>query len=296
LIRTPGRANVAGVAFSAVYDAILRVWTDGKTALTSQNRDMSDTVTLALQGTVSLSEFSTAVARFNALVAALAVEAKVEGVIWQIDGLEYSSAITTARGVPENGTKPEEIDRVVRAYLEVGQALERGETIPYPPTVSKEAQDIANLLRGSAIEAIRFETAESEAIVQEPTVAVPVPAVSVEREEAYGAVTGRIQTLSNRNSLRFTLYDLIRDRAVSCYLVAGRESIMRQVWGHVATVEGWVSRDPKTGRPLTVRRVSNVTVLAEVEPQGYINARGALPRKESDPLPEVLTRRLRDAG
>ncbi len=298
MIRTPGRANVAGVAFSVVYDAILRVWSDGKTALTSQKRDMSDTVTLALQGTISLAEFSTAVTRFNALVTALAVETKVEGVIWQIDGLEYSSAITTARGVPENGTKPEEIDRVVRAYLEVGQALERGETIPYPPTVSKEAQDLAGLLRGSAIEAIRFETAESDAIVREPTTTVPVsvPSVSVEREEAYGAVTGRVQTLSNRNSLRFTLYDLIWDRAVSCYLVAGRESMMRQVWGHVATVEGWVSRDPKTGRPLTVRRVSNVTALAEVEPQGYIKARGALPRKEGGPLPEVLTRRLRDAG
>jgi hypothetical protein len=257
---------------------------------------MSDTLTLVLQGTVSLPEFSTAVSRFNALVAALAVEAKVEGVIWQIDGLEYGSATTTARGVPENGTKPEEIDRVVRAYLEVGQALERGETIPYPPTVSKEAQGIANLLRGSAIEAIRFETAESEAIVQESTVAVPVPAVSVEREEAYGAVTGRVQTLSNRNSLRFTLYDHIQDRAVSCYLVAGRESMMREIWGHIATVEGWVRRDPKTGRPLTVRRVSNVTPLAEVEPQEYMRARGAIPLKDGDPLPEVLTRRLRDAG
>ena len=39
---------------------------------------MSDTVTLALDGIVSLSDFSAAVARFNGLVAALAADAKVE--------------------------------------------------------------------------------------------------------------------------------------------------------------------------------------------------------------------------
>jgi hypothetical protein len=257
---------------------------------------MSDTVTLALDGTISLSEFSAAVSRFDALVAALAADAKVEGVVWRIDGLDYSSAITTARGVPENGTKPEEIARVVRAYLEVGQALEKGDTIPFSANVRKEAQGITAILGGSAVEAIRFETAESEAIIRKPAAAIPDPEVSVEREQSYGAVTGRVQTLTNRNSLRFILYDHIHDRAVSCYLVEGRESMMRQMWDRIATVEGWISRDPKTGRPLTVRRVSNVTPLAEIEPQDYQKARGVLPLKDDDPLPEVSTRRLRDAG
>jgi len=256
---------------------------------------MSDTVTLALDGIVSLSDFSTAVSRFNGLVAALAAHAKVDGVIWQIDALDYSSAITTARGVSENGAQPEQIARVVRAYIEVGQALEHGDTIPYPPNVQKEARGIADILRGSAVEAIRFETAESDAIVRQQAIST-APAVTTEREEAYGAVTGRIQTLTSRNSLRFILYDHIHERAVSCYLGEGRESMMRQMWDRVATVEGWVSRDPGTGRPLTVRRVSNVTALAEVEPQDYMKARGALPRKDGDPLPEDLTRRLRDAG
>lgn len=257
---------------------------------------MSDTLTLALDGNVALSDFSTAVAHLSRLVAALAAEEKVEGVVWQIDDLEYSSAITTVRGIPENGTKPEEIDRVVRAYLEVGQALERGSTIPYPTTVQHEANGLAAILRESTVEAVRFETAESDAIVRKqalPTVTAPAPA---ERAQAYGAVTGRVQTLTSRNSLRFILYDHIHDRAVSCYLVEGRESMMRQMWDRVATIEGWVSRDPETGRPLTVRRVSSVTALTEVEPQDYMMARGALPLKDGDPLPEVFTRRLRDAG
>jgi hypothetical protein len=257
---------------------------------------MSDTITLALDGVVSLSDFSAAVSRFNGLVAALAADAKVQGVVWQIDALDYSSAITTARGVSQNGAQPEQIARVVRAYIEVGQALEQGNTVPYPANVQKEARGIADILQGSAVEAIRFETAESDAIVRRQAIPTAAPVAAPEREEAYGAVTGRIQTLTSRNSLRFTLYDHIHERAVSCYLGEGRESLMRQMWDRVATVEGWVSRDPATGRPLTVRRVSNVTALTEVEPQDYTKARGALPRKDGDPLPEDLTRRLRDAG
>ncbi len=60
------------------------------------------------------------------------------------------------------------------------------------------------------------------------------------------------------------------------------------MWDRLATVEGWVSRDPGTARALTVRKASSVTALAKVEPQDYIKARGALPLKEGDPLPEVL--------
>jgi hypothetical protein len=98
---------------------------------------MSDTVTLALEGIVSLSDFSTAVARFNGLITALAAESQAEGVTWQIDALDYSSAITTARGVAHNGEKPEVIARVVRAYAEVGRALEEHTTIPTRPQSDK---------------------------------------------------------------------------------------------------------------------------------------------------------------
>jgi hypothetical protein len=260
---------------------------------------MSDTVTLALQGTVSLADFSAAVSRFHALIAALATDVQVEDVEWKLDGLDYSSAITTARGVPVNGSAPDRIERVVHAYLEVGEALESGATIPFRPPVQKEAQGLADLLKKSPeIEAVRFETAEAEAIVREPAIELPPDSRLVKatkHEASYGSVTGRVQTLSSRNSLRFVVYDHIHDRAVSCYLVEGRESMMRQMWDRVATVEGWVSRDPGTGRPLTVRQVSKVTPLTEVEPWDYLRARGVIPRGDNDDPPEAQIRRLRDA-
>ncbi|MHB1809701.1 MAG: hypothetical protein ACYCU0_10435 [Solirubrobacteraceae bacterium] len=255
---------------------------------------MSDTITLALDGVVSLSDFSAAVARFNGLVDALAADAKVEHVIWQIDALDSGSASMTARGVSENGAQPEQIARVVRAYLEVGQALERENTIPFSPRVQKEARAIVGILPGSTVEAIRFETAESDAIIRRQAMPPVAPVVATEREEAYGVVTGRIQTLTSRKSLRFTLYDHIHGRAVSCYLDEGRESLMREMWNRFAAVEGWVRRDPETGRPLSIKHITRVTPLPEVEFDAYKAARGSIPRGDDDPSPEALTRKLRD--
>lgn len=257
---------------------------------------MSDTVTLALEGAVSLSEFAAAIGRFDALIRALAVDSEATGVVWKLDGLDYGSATATARGMPSNGAQPERIDRVVRGFFEVGQALEHGTTVPFSASVRQEARSLAALLGGSAIQEMRFETADGGAVIRGAPTAVTPAAKALARTASYGAVTGRIQTLTNRKSLRFVVYDHLHDRAVPCYLVEGREAMMRQMWDRVATVEGWVTRDPGTGRPLAVRRVSGVTPLTEVEPDAYKRARGAMPRADGEPLPEDLTRRLRDAG
>jgi hypothetical protein len=135
---------------------------------------VSDTVTLELQGNVSLEQFADAVARFQRLISALSAESEAD-VRWEIDALEAVSTTVTSRAVPENGAVPERVDQVVRNYLEVGQALEGGRPVPYSRRIRKEAEGIAEVLR-SGIEAVRFETAESEAIVRQVTMAIaPAP-------------------------------------------------------------------------------------------------------------------------
>jgi hypothetical protein len=254
----------------------------------------SDTVTLALHGDhVSLEAFAEAVSRFQRLVSALSAEVDAVNVVWEVDALEVSSAIATVRGV--NGAEPESVARVVRSYLEVGQALERGGTVPFSPSVRSEAKSLAEIPSKWPVDAVRFETSEDDAVVR-GFQAAPVASDSRQPTAAYGAVTGRVQTLTSRNKLRFIVYDHIHDRAVSCYLREGQESMMRQMWDRVATVEGWVTRDPDSGRPVSVRRISNVTPLHEVDPHAYLNARGRLPLSEGDPSPEEAIRRLRDAG
>lgn len=255
---------------------------------------MSDTVTLELQGHVSLEQFADAVARFQRLVLALSQESNAK-VRWEIEALEAGSATVTSRGVPENGTVPDRVEQVVRNYLEVGQALEAHTTVPYSPRVTKEASGLAALLR-SGVEGVRFETAESEATVRE--IAPPVQAATPERRqhESFGAVSGRVQTLTSRSRLRFTLYDRLYDRAVSCYLAEGRESLMREMWDKLATVEGVLTRDARSGRPLAVRNITRVTRVEEAAPQDYIKARRVLPLGPGDPSPEEAIRRLRNGG
>ena len=113
---------------------------------------------------------------------------------------------------------------------------------------------------------------------------------------AIGGVHGRIQTLTSRGGLRFTLYDTLYDRAVGCYLSEGQEEIMRDYWGQTAVVEGTVTRDPNSGRPLTVRHVRNVTPVRQVERMAYLAARGAVkPLPNDQRRPEDLVSAARDA-
>ena len=257
---------------------------------------MSDTATLELQGRVSLEQFAEAVSHFHALITALSADSKAEDVRWEIDALSTGSTSATVRGVSTNGTEPDRVEQVVRNYLEVGQALEGRLTVPYSNRVQKEAKGLAAMLR-SGIEGVRFDTAEGEVTLRE-VASAQIPAVpsTPETTGTYGAVTGRVQALSSRSHLRFTLYDRLHERAVSCYLAEGRRSLMREIWDKLATVEGWVTRDPLSGRPLAVRRITEVTVLNEVGPQAYMAARGVRPLEPGDPSPEEAIRRIRDGG
>jgi hypothetical protein len=253
-----------------------------------------DTVTLALQGeTVTLEQYAVGVEGFARLVDALAREAGAS-VRWEVEDLEMGSAITTARAVSSNGTRPEDIERVTHAFLRVGQALENREPVPFSGEVQKAADAVAEVLR-LGVEAIRFETAEAEAVVTNvgsqgtPVLSPPQPVPS-----AFGSVRGRVQTLSNRRTLRFTLYDLLTDRAVSCYVAPEQQELLRDIWDKRAEVEGFVSRDPWTGRPLSVRQVRDIRVLPELEPGAWRRSRGAAPRRKGDPRAEDRIRRMRD--
>lgn len=70
---------------------------------------------------------------------------------------------------------------------------------------------------------------------------------------------------------------------------------MLDAWGKVAIVEGMVRRDAFTGRPVSVREVTALTVQPDSPTDSYRRARGAVPVPPGGPLPEDVIRRLRDA-
>jgi len=175
----------------------------------------------------------------------------------------------------------------------VGHALETGSTVPYSEKVAQPASQLRTML-SKRVESLRFETADAEATLtaQEAVAIVPLfPAA----KPAFGTVEGRVQTLTNRGSLRFTLYDKLNDRPVSCYVAEGREDLLRNIWGKIAVIEGKVSRDRFTGRPTAVRQVTNIEVRDEFEAGSYRLARGVVPLGPQEPRAEKVIRRMRDA-
>ncbi|MGH2365599.1 MAG: hypothetical protein ACRDHX_13235 [Chloroflexota bacterium] len=251
-----------------------------------------DTVTIRLDGNVPLDVFAVAVRHFNDLVSALTSEiAPSARISWPLADLQTGSALIAARGVAARPENADRVERVVRAFALVGKALEDGRPIPYSLKVSEPASNIVRLLDG-AISAVRFETASDDATVVSPL--GPNVRAMPRVLRAFGAVEGRVQTLMSRAGLRFTLFDSLHDRAVSCYLHEDQAEIMRGAWGRWARVHGWVSRDEANGRPFAIREIKKVEVLQDWEPGSYRRALGVLPYDPKLPLPEERLRKLRD--
>lgn len=254
-----------------------------------------DTITLALNGDVSLKDFSNAIQQFFNLINGLHDDvAKESSIEWFVEGLEAGSAIATIKGIGEEEADTEAVEKVVDAYLDVGKAIQKESPLNYSRPVQRAAKQLVSIINGR-IKSIRFETTETDVeIFSSPKVLAYMPIAKLP-EGSLGAVRGRVQSMSNRGHLRFTLYDMIDDRAISCYLSPGNEDIMREAWGKVAMVEGYVRRDPESGHATTVRGVKEIKVVHEGKIGDYRQAIGAAPGFLGDTLPEEIIRRARDA-
>lgn len=246
----------------------------------------TETITLRLQGDVPLKDFARAVARFSDLLRALNETVADADIDWTVLDLEGGSGEVTALG---SCTDADALVRARDAYLIIGRSLEAQSPLPYGDRIRRAASGIQGVLNGRVTEAI-FETSQAEAIVR----VAPLPAATRSEVVTKGAVSGRVQTLTNRGSLRFTLYDLLHDKPVSCYLAEGKEHLMLDAWGKLAIVEGSVRRHPITGRPLTIRNVTVVDVRPDPDIAAYRAARGAVPMPVNV-MPEDAIRHMRDA-
>ncbi|MGH2615276.1 MAG: hypothetical protein ACRDJC_08560 [Thermomicrobiales bacterium] len=247
-----------------------------------------NTVTLALGGDVPLDQFADTMGRLNRLIDLLTQDLSRDTQIsWFIDELLVGSAVVSIRGEAE---QPEAVERIARAYAVIGESLEHNQPIPYPPQIVRAAESLTQVLNGQ-ITSIQFEAVGEVATV---TSSVPVEQAAG-LIGAYGSVEGRIETLTSRRGLGFTLYDVLHDRAIRCHLEPEQADAVRDAWGHQAIVTGWVRRDPTSGRPVTINPVRSVARVPEVERGAYRRARAIAPSSHGDVPPHVAIRRLRDA-
>ena len=266
-----------------------------------------DTAILSLDGSIDLATFSAALESFRMLLDGLSeIFAASYRIDWEITELRAGSALTAVRGVAES---PEAVSSVITALNVVGEALEHRKEIPYGDNIAMAVLNLTRLVDGR-LHAIRLVTAEGEYVLADsPAVGPPSPqpprigsedestrelAAAVFSAEAFGAVEGTIRTLIDRGRPRFTLYDQL-DRRVTCYLEEGQQDEVAPLWGRRVVVEGWVQRDRWTGYPVSIRRITAITPVAEGEPMAWRKARGSVPRGPDASRAEDVIRRLRDA-
>lgn len=247
------------------------------------------TLMIALEGDVSLSQFRRAIEHFENLLGALTKELSPEETIhWDLENLAVGSAIVTVSGRAE---REEPVLRVINAYETIGQSLQMSNPLPFSMAVVREARAIVNLI-DSSITSIRFETAQKEAIiygvfdVQRGSTLKPMT--------AFGTVKGRVQAISNRNKLRFTLYDAVFDKAVNCYIDENQQAILTDIWNQTVVVSGRITRQPDTGQPINVREVTAIDPVLPAVLGGYRRARGVLAGMGQTQRAEESTRQLRD--
>ncbi len=244
-----------------------------------------DDLTLTLDGDVSIHDFATAVSALDRLVKSLteAIAEDKNAIQWVVTELEAGSATTTITGYAE---KPQDVQSVIAGYSAVGRALATGGAVPYSEKVRKEAKKIMGIL-GGEVSSITFNTANGEITVAPEQKAYK----EVETFTSFGAVEGRVQTLSSRAGLKFTLFDTIYDKPVQCYLESEWQDKLRDFWGKRVIVEGMVTRSSRTGHPLNIRQISTIEVLPVIQPGAFREARGVL--KYEEPA-DIAIRRLRD--
>lgn len=249
---------------------------------------LNDTLTLALEGEVSLEDYSKIMRDFNALVNQLSKEvAKGADINWIIEDLNAGSASATIQGSFED---TQLIENVVLAYENIGEALQTGKKFPYPKNIENTVFGITNVLDGK-ITAVRFETPRKDFIV---TSSVKKEGVILQMKYSIGSVKGVVESLSMRNQLQFTLWDSIFDKAVKCYLDKGQEEIMRDVWGRRAVVFGRITRNPENGLPINVRDITDIQIVPQVDPESYKQARGMFHWKDGDKKAEEIIRSIRN--
>ena len=246
------------------------------------------TLTFEIGGKIRLKDLDKGIRLFTRLVDALTPRE----VAWIVHDLQPGSAVITIESRSDDDAA---VERVVRDYESVGKRLADGASDYALVNGNARAMQAADALRdfaaSGAVDYLRLETASDDFTLCGP--AYPPPR-RTPTTISIGAIRGRVQTMSKVTCMRFILYDDLHGKAVRCYLQSGQENIIRTLWGRRASVVGTITR-AAGGKPVAIREIMSVKAIKEVPPGSYKQARGAIPWKPGDMLPEEVIRKMRDA-
>lgn len=250
---------------------------------------MSDKrITIAYEGIVHLAEFESLVTNFKSLVNNLSREvANASNIEWEIAELNAGSAFLTVEGHHPDADK---VPTVVNAWASMGASLQRGEAIPYSDTIKESVDGLLQPLNGK-VSAARWGTVNAEYKITRSQVVRQLPSAGT--VYTLGIVKGRVQTITTRNKLQFTLFDHLSNNAVYCQLDPQMKEEIRKYWDEEVLVSGQVERNLRTGLAKSIRQVTAIERAPKVDPEAYKKTRGLLAWMGDEPA-EKLIRRVRD--
>ena len=250
-----------------------------------------DCVKIHVDGELTVDKLSEVFARFSQVLDALS-ESHSADVRWVIAGLDYGSASALARAVPRDDEAQRRIPAMCDDYTDAARRVQDGNA-DRTFLLHRQMHETARSCRRRSPDRgrVRPSAGGRRGVRRSLGLAGGRGVGGGCDVSRHGA--GRVETLSRRKALSFSLYELTTDMPVTCYTDPDLEDTMRDVWGHIADVTGTVRRDAGTDRPLWIRRVTKVDRVDAGDPKGYRRARGAI---RTDEPAEVLVRRMRDDG
>jgi hypothetical protein len=224
---------------------------------TKPSRTAAGAVTLDFDGQLITPEvFRKAVNAFIDLIREVSDEVAGSSpkVQWNIS-VAAGSRLLIARPVADAATRAH-ARKAVAAITSGVRRLERGTTAPpvyFTERAIRAARDLASLRDpgDKAVSYVRIRTNGKPAEITQKSVATASTLMG-DQHEAYGCVEGRLQTVSERGSFHFVVFDDLFDTAVNC---SGDQDVMKQAlaaFGKRVAVLGMVQYDT-TGRPASIR-------------------------------------------
>jgi hypothetical protein len=144
--------------------------------------------------------------------------------------------------------------QVTDAAIATAKVARQGNTSVLSPKVAKAARRITGVLNGVI--------PELSLVSGDEVVSISTPAVDKRRKleyvAAFGSLTGLIQTISKTRGLQFRVLDETSGSSVAGKLEPELTELMRELWDRRATIEGVITRERRTGRPISMTDVERV--------------------------------------
>jgi hypothetical protein len=253
------------------------------TGKTTKKRSKDNKIVLAFDGpVVSPDTFKRAVNAFIELLKAVSNEAAGDGkkIQWNMS-VEKGSNVLIARPVPDVETTRAS-SLVIRALPDGLRRLEKG--TPTSPSYFDEkalraAKDLASIKDGNAksLDYLQIRSYGKPCEVSERTVS-SIGRLLGGQHQALGSIEGRLQTITDRGTLQFVVYDSLFDKGVNCFMDDKIVDQAIKAWRKRVAVSGMVQYD-KEGHPVsirvdTIREFKDVSELPTIKEMRGIFLRG----------------------